>query len=194
MITIRDVTWACDLLRPVYDASGAVDGRVSIEVDPRLAHDTEKTIAEAGRLWRLVDRPNLFIKIPATHGRPARHHRLPGRGHQRQRHVDLLAGTATATVMDAFLDGMERAQASGRDLACLASVASFFVSRVDTEIDHRLDAIGSVEAEALRGKAAIANARLAFRSTTSEIFTSERWRALARTERGRSGPCGPQPA
>ena len=177
MITIRDVAWACDLLRPVYDRSGAVDGRVSIEVDPRLAHDTEKTIAEARRLWLRVDRPNLFIKIPATTaGLPAITACL---AEGISVNVTLIFSRRRyGEVMDAFLRGAEAAQAAGRDLASLASVASFFLSRVDTAIDQRLDAIGSVEAKALRGRAAIANARLAFRAY-EEIFTSERWRALA---------------
>ena len=177
MITIRDVAWACDLLRPVYDRSGAVDGRVSIEVDPRLAHDTEKTIAEARRLWLRVDRPNLFIKIPATTaGLPAITACL---AEGISVNVTLIFSRRRyGEVMDAFLRGVEAAQAAGRDLASLASVASFFLSRVDTAIDQRLDAIGSVEAKALRGRAAIANARLAFRAY-EEILTSERWRALA---------------
>jgi transaldolase len=178
MITIRDVAWACDLLRPTYDLSDAVDGRVSIEVDPRLAHDTEKTITEAHRLWLLVDRPNLFIKIPATTaGLPAITACL---AEGISINVTLIFSRRRyGEVMDAFLRGVEGAHAAGRDLAGLASVASFFVSRVDTAIDRHLDAIGSVEAKAVRGRAAIANARLAFRAY-EEFFTSDRWRTLAR--------------
>ncbi len=177
-ITVRDVAWACDLLRPAYDASDGVDGRVSIEVDPRLAHDTEQTVAEAYRLWWLVDRPNLFIKIPATTaGLPAITACLAAGISvnvtlifSRRRHVE---------VMHAFLDGIEQARAAGRDLTRLGSVASFFLSRVDTEIDQRVDAIGSVEAKALRGTAAIANARMAFQAY-EKAFATGRWHTLAR--------------
>lgn len=176
-ITVRDVAGACDLLRATYDASQGVDGRVSIEVDPRLAHDTEKTIVEARRLWWMVDRPNLFIKIPATTaGLPAIAACLAGGISvnvtlifSRRRHAE---------VMGAFLDGVERARAAGHDLTRLVSVASFFVSRVDTEIDERLDALGSAPAKAVRGAAAIANARLAFQAS-DEVFTSNRWHELA---------------
>jgi transaldolase len=177
MIMTRDVSWACDLLRPAYDTSGGVDGRASIEVDPRLAHDTETTVAEARRLWSLVDRPNLFIKIPATPaGLPAITTCL---AEGISINVTLIFSRRRyAEVMEAFLAGIERARAAGRDLTRLASVASFFVSRVDTEIDQRLDVIGSVEAKTIRGAAAIANARLAFQ-TCDEVFTSDRWHALA---------------
>lgn len=176
-ITVRDVAGACDLLRAAYDSSQGVDGRVSIEVDPRLAHDTEKTIVEARRLWWMVDRPNLFIKIPATTaGLPAITACL---AEGISINVTLIFSRRRyAEVMDAFLDGVERARAAGHDLTRLASVASFFVSRVDTEIDQRLDAIGTVEAKAIRGAAAIANARLAFRAS-DEVFTSGRWERLA---------------
>jgi transaldolase len=178
MITTRDVSWACDLLRPVYDATDGVDGRVSIEVDPRLAHDTEKTVAEARLLWWLLDRPNLFIKIPATTAGLPAITRCLAEGisvnvtliFSRRRYLE---------VMDAFLEGIEAARAVGHDLTLLASVASFFVSRVDTEIDQRLDTIGSVEAKAVRGMAGVANARLAFQ-TYDDVFTSGRWDALAR--------------
>jgi transaldolase len=177
LITARDVSWACDLLRQAYDTSGGGDGRASIEVDPRLAHDTERTVSEARRLWSLVDRPNLFIKIPATPaGLPAITTCL---AEGISINVTLIFSRRRyAEVMDAFLDAVERARAAGRDLTRLASVASFFVSRVDTEIDQRLDAIGSAEAKAVRGAAAIANARLAFQ-THDEVFTSDRWHALA---------------
>ena len=178
MITTFDVRWACDVLRPTYDATDGVDGRVSIEVDPRLAHDTEKTKSEAIRLHKLVDRPNLFIKIPATiAGLPAITRCL---SEGISINVTLIFSRRRyAEVVDAFLDGIEQARAVGRDLTRLASVASFFVSRVDTEIDQRLDAIGSIEAKALRGAAAIANARLAFHSY-DEVFTTDRWHTLAR--------------
>ncbi len=177
MITTFDVRWACDVLRSVYDASDGVDGRVSIEVDPRFAHDTEATVAEARQLWWLVDRPNLFIKIPATRaGLPAIAQCL---AEGISINVTLIFSLQRyAQVIDAFIEGMERARAAGHDLTRLASVASLFVSRVDTEIDKRLDAVGSIEAKRLRGTAAIANARLAFQ-TYQEVFASQRWRPLA---------------
>lgn len=176
-ITTYDVRWACDQLRDIYDATGGADGRVSIEVDPRLAHDTARTVAEAKALWWQVDRPNLFIKIPATReGLPAIADVL---AEGISVNVTLIFGIERyRAVMDAFFDGLERAQAAGRDLTNLASVASFFVSRVDTEVDARLTKIGSPQAEALKGKAAVANARLAHRAY-AEDFASPRWRALA---------------
>ncbi|MGH8971037.1 MAG: transaldolase, partial [Actinomycetes bacterium] len=150
MVTTFDVRWACDVLRPVYDASDGVDGRVSIEVDPRLAHETEKTVAEARQLWWLVDRPNLFVKIPATRaGLPAIAQCL---AEGISINVTLIFSLQRyAEVMDAFLEGLERARAAGHDLSRLGSVASFFVSRVDTEIDKRLDKLGSAGAKELRG-------------------------------------------
>jgi transaldolase len=177
MVTTLDVRWACDTLRPVYEASDGVDGRVSIEVDPRLAHETEKTIAEARQLWWLVDRPNLLVKIPATEaGLPAIAQCL---AEGISVNVTLIFGLDRyAEVMDAFLDGLERARRAGHDLSTIGSVASFFVSRVDTEVDKRLDKIGSAAAKELRGQAAIANARLAFRQY-EEVFAGDRWQALA---------------
>ena len=123
MITTADVRWACDVLRPTYDATDGVDGRVSIEVDPRLAHDTEQTVAEARQLWWLVDRPNLFIKIPATiAGLPAITQCL---SEGISINVTLIFSRRRyAEVMDAFLDGIDQARAAGRDLTRLASVAS----------------------------------------------------------------------
>ena len=132
-------------MRDVYDRTDGRTAGCRIEVDPRLAHDTEATIAEARALWWLVDRPNVMIKIPATAGGPGRHHRRHRRGHQRQRHADLRP-RALRAVMDAYLTGLEQAQANGIDLSTIRSVASFFVSRVDTEVDKRLDAIGTDEA------------------------------------------------
>jgi transaldolase len=175
-ITAFDVRWACDVLRPTYDASNTVDGRVSIEVDPRIAHDTEKTIAEARALWWLVDRQNLYVKIPATaDGLPAIAQCL---SEGISINVTLIfALQRYAEVIDAFFDGMERAQKAGHDLSSMGSVASFFVSRVDTEYDKRLDKIGSDEAKALRGKAAVANARLAY-ELYEQKFNTDRWRAL----------------
>jgi transaldolase len=178
MVTTTDVRWACDVFRPVYDATDGVDGRVSIEVDPRLAHETERTVAEARQLWWLVDRPNLFIKIPATSaGIPAIAQCL---SEGISVNVTLIFSLQRyREVMDAFLDGMERARAAGHDLTNLASVASFFVSRVDTEVDKRLDKLGSPEALELKGKAAIANARLAFQAYEETILGAERWQPLA---------------
>jgi transaldolase len=177
LLTSYDVRWACDVMRPAYDASNGVDGRVSIEVDPRSAHDTAKTEAEAKTLWWLVDRPNLFIKIPATEaGLPAITATLAA---GISVNVTLIFSLERyRAVMDAFLAGIEQAKANGHDLTKIGSVASFFVSRVDTEVDKRLDKIGSDEAKALRGKAAIANAQLAYQAY-SEVFGSDRWRALA---------------
>jgi transaldolase len=177
VMTAFDVRWACDVLRPVYDATGGVDGRVSIEVDPRLAYDTEATIAEARFLWWLVDRPNLFIKIPAARqGLPAIAACL---AEGISINVTLIFSLVRyEEVMNAFLDGLERARQAGRDLSEIASVASFFVSRVDTEVDARLDKIGTAAATALRGQAAIANARLAYQHY-EQMLGSPRWTALA---------------
>lgn len=176
-ITTADVRAGCDVMRPVYDATGGVDGRVSIEVDPRLAGNTEATIAEAKALWWLVDRPNLFIKIPATKpGLPAITAALAA---GISVNVTLIFSLDRYDqVMDAFLDGMEQAAANGHDISHIASVASFFVSRVDTEVDKRLEAIGSQPALALRGTAAVANARLAYQRY-EKTFASERWQRLA---------------
>jgi transaldolase len=176
-ITTYDVRWAADVLRPCYDASDGVDGRVSIEVDPSLAHETERTVAEARALWWLVDRPNMFVKIPATKaGLPAIAQCL---AEGVSINVTLIFSlTRYGDVIDAFLDGMERARAAGHDLTRLGSVASFFVSRVDSEVNTRLDKIGSDEAKALRGKAAIANARLAY-ELYEQKFNTDRWRTLA---------------
>jgi transaldolase len=174
MITTADVREAADVLRRAYDASGGQDGRVSIEVDPRLARSTAKTVAEAKQLWWLVDRENLFIKIPATReGLPAITEVL---GAGISVNVTLIFSLERyREVMDAFLAGIELAKENGHDLTKIASVASFFVSRVDTEIDKRLEKLGKTE---LRGKAGVANARLAFEAYET-VFSSERWSALA---------------
>ncbi|SCE65452.1 transaldolase [Micromonospora matsumotoense] len=177
MLTTYDVRWACDVMRPSYDGSDGVDGRVSIEVDPRVAHDTDKTVAEAKALWWLVDRPNLFIKIPATEAGLAAITATLAEGISVN--VTLIFGLDRySAVMEAFLAGLEQAKANGHDLSVIGSVASFFVSRVDSEIDKQLDKIGSEEAKALRGKAAVANAQLAYERYT-EVFSSDRWQALA---------------
>jgi transaldolase len=175
-LTTFDVRWACDVLHPVYDTTGNLDGRVSIEVDPRLAHDTQATIAEARALWWAVDRPNLFIKIPAARQGLAAIAECLAEGISIN--VTLIFSLSRYdAVMDAFLDGMERAQKAGHDLSSIASVASFFVSRVDAEVDSRLDKIGTAEAAELRGRAAIANARLAYQHY-EQVFSSPRWARL----------------
>ena len=175
-ITTRDVRAACDVLRPVADIKGQGDGRVSIEVDPRLARHTPETVAEARALWWAVDRPNLYIKIPATvEGLPAITTVI---GEGISVNVTLIFSVDRyRDVLDAWMSGLEAALSSGRDISDIASVASFFVSRVDTEVDARLDALGTPEAAAVRGQAAIANARLAWEAY-SEAMASDRWAAL----------------
>jgi transaldolase len=175
-ITTFDIRWAADVLKPVYDATNGVDGRVSIEVDPRLARKTEPTIAEARALWWMVDRPNVHIKIPATvEGLPAITQAL---SEGISVNVTLIFSLERYRgVMDAWLTGLEKARANGHNLAGIESVASFFVSRVDTEIDARLDKIGTPEALALKGQAGVANARLAF-AAFEEVVNSPRWQAL----------------
>ncbi|HEV2452580.1 MAG TPA: transaldolase [Streptosporangiaceae bacterium] len=176
-VTGYDVRWACDVLRPVYEATGGLDGRVSLEVDPRLAKDTAKTVAEARALWWTVDRPNLFIKIPATvEGLPAITQCL---SEGISVNVTLIFSLDRYDqVMDAFMAGLEQATQAGLNPSGIASVASFFVSRVDTEVDKRLDKLGTPEARRLRGQAAIANARLAY-ERYEQRFATERWQALA---------------
>jgi transaldolase len=176
MITSYDIRWAADVLRPVYDSSDGVDGRVSLEVDPRLARKTDPTTAEAKQLWWLVDRPNMYIKIPATaEGLPAITATL---AEGISVNVTLIfALERYSEVIDAFMAGLEQADANGHDISKIASVASFFVSRVDTEVDKRLDAIGTPEALALKGKAALANARLAYELYEQKLAT-DRWKAL----------------
>ncbi|MFC9976459.1 transaldolase [Spirillospora sp. NPDC127200] len=175
-ITTYDIRWGCDVLRPVYDRTDGLDGRVSIEVDPRLARDAERTVAEAKALWWMVDRPNLFIKIPATEdGLPAITATL---AEGISVNVTLIFSLERyGKVIDAYFEGLEKARENGRDISKIESVASFFVSRVDTEIDKRLDEIGSDEAKALRSKAGVANARLAY-ALYEEKFASDRWKAL----------------
>jgi transaldolase len=176
-VTTDDVRNACDVLTRAWETSDGVDGRVSIEVDPRLAHDTDKTVAQAVELWKIVDRPNLFIKIPATKaGLPAITAVL---AEGISVNVTLIFSVERhREVMDAYLAGLEAAKAAGHDLAKIHSVASFFVSRVDTEVDSRLEKIGSADAVALRGKAGVANARLAY-AAYEEVFAGERFAALA---------------
>ncbi|MFL6107625.1 MAG: transaldolase [Marmoricola sp.] len=174
-MTTTDVRNACDVLRPVWDATDGVDGRVSIEVSPAFAHDTDQTIDEAKKLWDSVDRPNAYIKIPGTpEGWPAITATL---AQGIDVNVTLIFGLDQYHgVMEAFIAGLEQAKANGHDLSKIHSVASFFVSRVDTEIDKRLDAAGAEPV--LKGRAGIANARLAYQAY-EEFFSGDRWEALA---------------
>lgn len=171
-LTTTDVQQGCDILRPAYDASHGVDGRVSIEVEPGLARDTDATVHTAAKLWAKVDRPNLLIKIPATQeGLPAIAATI---SEGISVNITLIFSIERYRgVMDAYLYGLEQALAEGRDLSTIHSVASFFVSRVDAEVDRRLPADSN-----LRGKAGIANARLAYEAY-EEIFNGERFAALA---------------
>jgi len=175
-LTTEDVRNGCDVMRPVADGAPA-DGKVSIEVEPDLANDTDATLDSARKLWKAVDRPNAYIKIPATkEGLPAITTAI---SEGISVNVTLIFSTERyREVMDAYVAGLEQAKEAGRDLGSIYSVASFFVSRVDTEIDKRLEAIGSDEALALRGKAAVANARLAY-AAYEEVIASDRWQALA---------------
>ncbi|MCB0945582.1 MAG: transaldolase [Mycobacterium sp.] len=177
-VTTDDVRNACDVLRPQWETSNGVDGRVSIEVDPRLAHDTDKTVLQAIELWKIVDRPNLLIKIPATEaGLPAITAVL---AEGISVNVTLIFSVERyRLVMDAYLAGLEAAEKAGHDLNTIHSVASFFVSRVDTEIDKRLEAIGSDEALALRGQAGVANARLAYAAYEEVFVGGKRFTPLA---------------
>ncbi|MDQ3628251.1 MAG: transaldolase [Actinomycetota bacterium] len=186
VITTTDVRDACDVLAPVFDATGRVDGRVSIEVDPGAAHDTRETVRQARKLWAAVDRENVFIKIPAT---------LEGLPGITEVIADGISVNVTLIfaleryhgVMDAYLSGLEQAAAAGHDLSRIHSVASFFVSRVDSEVDKRLDAIGTEAAKALKGKAAVANARLAYEAY-EQVFGSPRFEALAAKGANRQRP------
>jgi transaldolase len=175
-LTTQDVREACDLFLPIFERTDGVDGRVSIEVEPHLAHDTADTIEQARALRAAVDRPNVYIKIPATEaGLPAIAACL---AEGISINVTLIFSLERYRgVMNAFLEGLERAQLAGKDLSTITSVASFFVSRVDTEVDKRLDAIGTPEAKELRGKAGLANARLAYQAF-EEVFGTPRWQNL----------------
>ena len=175
-VTVGDVQQACDVFSGTWEHSGGVDGRVSLEVSPLLARDTEATLAEALDLWKAVDRPNLLVKIPATQeGLPAITRAL---AEGVSVNVTLIFSVERyREVMTAYMEGLEQAAANGQTLAGIASVASFFVSRVDTEIDKRLEKIGTDEALALRGKAGVANSRLAY-AAFEEVFQGKRWAAL----------------
>lgn len=171
-----DVRAACDVFRPVYDDANGTDGFVSIEVSPGSAHDARDTIAEARRLWKTVDRPNVMIKVPGTAAGCAALRALTAEGINVN--VTLLfARAAYGDIIEAYLAGLEDRAAAGGDLRHLASVASFFVSRVDTEVDRRLEAIGTPEALRWRGTAAVANAQLAY-ALFRERFSGARWATL----------------
>jgi transaldolase len=185
LLTAWDVRAACDLLSPIYGESAARDGRVSIEVDPRISADAARTVAEARGLWWLVDRPNLFVKIPATLGS------LPAITASLAEGISvnvtlIFSLDRYRMVIDAFLAGLEQRKASGGNVRGIESVASFFLSRVDSEVDRRLDQIARQsrtngvqgEVERLRGQAAVANARLAYQ-LYEEMLASDRWQALA---------------
>jgi transaldolase len=185
-IAIRDVQMAADVLRPLYDETEGYDGYVSLEVMPDLAHDTEATLAQAREYWRRVDRPNVMIKIPATKaGLPAITEVI---GQGISVNVTLIFSLERyREVMDAYLAGLEKAAAKGLDLAAIHSVASFFVSRVDSEIDKRLTVLGTDDALALKGKAALANARLAYEAY-EDVFKGQRWTALAGAKANKQRP------
>jgi transaldolase len=173
-LAVKDVSDALDLLRPVWDEGSGRDGYVSIEVDPNLAYETRATIDEAQRLHETIDRPNLFVKIPATEpGLPAIEEMI-ARG--RSINVTLIFSLQRySEVAEAYIRGLERLVEGGGDPSSIASVASFFVSRVDTETDRRLDEIDGHDE--LKGKLAVANAKLAYQRY-KEIFAGERWQAL----------------
>ena len=177
-LVVSDIEDALALLRPVHDASGGLDGYVSVEVSPALARDTAGTEAQARELWDRIDRPNLYVKIPATvEGLPAIRSMI---GEGRSINVTLIFSLERyADVMEAYLSGLEDAVAAGtQDLSSISSVASFFISRVDTEVDRRLLADGSPEARALIGTAAVAQGQIAY-AMFREVFSGPRWAALA---------------
>lgn len=175
-ITTDDVADACDIFRGIYDTTHGVDGRVSIEVSPTLAHDAPGTVAEAKRLWAKVNKPNALIKIPATLAGLDAITDVIGAGISVN--VTLIFSLDRyEAVINAYLAGLEKAQANGHDLSQIHSVASFFVSRVDTEVDNRLNAIGTDEALALKSQAGLANARLAY-ELFEDMFDTERAASL----------------
>jgi transaldolase len=176
-LAVRDIQAACDLMRSVWDGGTGLAGYVSMEVDPDLAYERDATIDEAMRFHEWIDRANLFVKIPATEPGLGAIEECIARG--RSINVTLIFSLARhEAVAEAYIRGLERLVESGGDPSTVASVASFFVSRVDTEADKRLEAIGTEEALALRGKLAIANAKLAYQNY-ERIFSGERWQRLA---------------
>jgi transaldolase len=176
-LVVDDITNGLGVLRPTFDAGGGTDGFVSVEVAPEIARDTDATIAAARQLHERIARPNLFVKIPATaEGVPAIQAMI---AEGRSINITLIFSLARyAEVIDAYLSGLETFAQRGGDLASVHSVASFFVSRVDTEVDRRLDATGTGDALALRGQAAVAQAKLAYRLFRHR-FAGERWERLA---------------
>lgn len=177
-VVTDDVRQACDVLRPQWEASRGVDGRVSIEVDPRVAHDAEKTVSQAVELWKIVERPNLFIKIPATSAGMSAITATVAEGISVN--VTLIFSVERhRAVMNAYLAGLEIAQRAGKDLTQIHSVASLFVSRIDTETDERLERIGTEAAMALRGRAGIATARLAYAAYQEVFEAGHRYAALS---------------
>ncbi|MEU1415205.1 transaldolase [Streptomyces sp. NPDC005731] len=175
-LTTHDVRKACDLLRPTYEASDGIEGYVSVEVSPLVAHDTAATLTEACLLRQLVDRPNILIKVPATEEGVYAMSLLLAEGISVNMTL-LFSLRRYREVIHAFFDGLERARAQGRPLAPIASVASFFVSRVDTAVDARLAQQGGSTQAALQGRAALANARLAYHLYEKE-FSTRRWQRL----------------
>lgn len=176
-LTTADVIQACDIFRPVFERSKGIDGRISIEVDPRLARDTEGTIKQARELWKKVARPNVLIKVPATsEGLPAIQ-TLTSEGISINVTI-IFSVERYQAVLEAFLKGLEERVARNLEISSIHSVASFFVSRVDTEIDPRLKSHNDSHAASLLGKAAIANARLAYQHFET-VLASSRWRSLA---------------
>jgi transaldolase len=176
-LVVEDISDALGVLRPVFDSSGGTDGFVSVEVAPELARDTAATVAAARQLHERIAQPNLFVKIPATgEGVPAIEAMI---AEGRSINITLIFSLARyAEVIEAYLSGLETLARRGGDLASVHSVASFFVSRVDTEVDRRLDAIATSDATALRGRAAVAQAKLAYR-LFGDRFAGERWERLA---------------
>jgi transaldolase len=176
-LVFDDMCSALGLLRPVYDESGGCDGFASIEVAPELAHDTAGSVAAARRLHERIAEPNLFVKIPATAAGVAAIRAMIAEG--RSINITLIFSLARyGEVLEAYLAGLEAHSAAGGDLSAVHSVASFFVSRVDTEVDRRLDALGTGPARSLRGRAAVAQAKLAYQMF-GERFSGDRWNALA---------------
>lgn len=185
-LTTDDVRAACDLFADVAERSDGKDGRVSIEVDPRRAHDTDGTIEAAQSLWQTVDRPNAMIKIPATpQGLPAITAAI---GAGISVNVTLIFSLDRyRAVAQAYLDGLEQAQDAGIDLSTIRSVASVFLSRIDSKVDAALDELGTDDAAAVRGRAAVAGARLSYQ-VFEEIFSSPRFTALAEAGAHRQRP------
>ncbi|HEY9411265.1 MAG TPA: transaldolase [Jiangellaceae bacterium] len=185
-LTTDDVRAAADILAPVHERSGGHDGRVSIEVDPRLANDTEATVAQAHELWAEVDRRNIFVKIPATQaGLPAITQAIAA---GISVNVTLIFSLERyREVMDAYQSGLEERLTAGESVEGIESVASFFVSRVDSEVDKRLESIGTADALGLRGRAAIANARLAY-AEYEQVIAAERWQRLEAAGASRQRP------